>query len=78
MGLLGSTAVMTVVASSVHRDVQGRQRGRWAEPERHAPSGRPKPPDNRRELLASLEQLRDAGVLTPAEFDAKQAAITGA
>jgi hypothetical protein len=69
---------MSVVASSVHRDVQRRQRGRWAEPERHAPSGRPKPPENRRELLASLGQLKDAGFLTAAEFDAKRAAITGA
>lgn len=89
MGLL-RTAARTAVASSVHGRVQRRQQTRWAEQEQRAapratpvaPAAHPAPPPpgdigSQLELLKQLGELRSAGVLTDAEFEAKKAAILG-
>jgi hypothetical protein len=80
------TAARVGVASSVHGRVQRRQRQRWAEQDRAVappptpPPAAPGPASNPAEQLALLKQLgelRDNGILTPAEFDAKKALILG-
>lgn len=58
MGIL-KTAAKVAVASSVHGDIQCRQRQRWAAAD----------------VIAALERLgklRDSGVLTEAEFSAQK------
>lgn len=68
------TAGRAAVASSVHGRVQRRQQQRWAAqgaapaPAAPAPAG-----DARSELMVSLTTLRNAGVVSDAEF----AAISG-
>lgn len=80
------TAAHTAVASSVHGRVQGRQRAKWAAANQAAapaaaPVAAPAPaaaaPDMDAKLaqLKQLGELRDAGILTDAEFDAKKALI---
>lgn len=76
MGLL-STAAKVAVASSVHGRVQRRQQQRWAAQDQHAahppvaaPGG-----NDRIEQLRQLGELRQAGVLTDAEFEAEKARI---
>ncbi|UZF57397.1 hypothetical protein LH935_05220 [Gordonia polyisoprenivorans] len=81
------TAGRAAVASSVHGRVQRRQQQRWAAQGAAAPSAAPAAPapapaapapaepagDARSELMVSLTALRNAGVVTDAEF----AAISG-
>lgn len=87
MGLL-KTAAKVGVASAVHGRVQRRQQNRWAAhdqvaapppPPVAAAAPSPAPPSSamgdRLALLQQLGELRDAGVLTEAEFDAKKANI---
>ena len=88
MGLL-STAAKVAVASSVHGRVQRRQQNRWAEQDRqrdlaagYPPPGPPPPapsgaPDVAQQLdmIRQLNELRLAGALTDAEFEAKKAQI---
>lgn len=89
MGLL-KTAAKVAVASSVHGRVQRRQQERWASQDQvpaaapaapvPAPNVAAPPPPNgdlvhQMELLRQLGELRDAGVLTDAEFEAKKAKI---
>jgi len=83
MGLLG-TAAKVAVASSVHGRVQRRQQRRWAEQDAQAswsegaPAAAPSQPaggGNRLEALQKLGELRDAGVLTDAEFEVEKAKI---
>jgi Short C-terminal domain len=86
MGLL-RTAAKAAVASSVHGRVQRRQQQRWAGQERHAPPAPAAPPPpppapeasgdmrEKLDLLAQLGQLKEAGVLTDEEFEAKKASI---
>lgn len=79
MGLL-KTATRAAVASSVHGRVQRRQQHRWSQPD-----SRPEPPPAARsatppiqsqlDQLRQLGELRTAGVLTDAEFEAKKATI---
>ncbi|HYN31217.1 MAG TPA: SHOCT domain-containing protein [Ilumatobacteraceae bacterium] len=85
MGLI-KTAAKVAVASSVHGRVQRRQQNRWAEQDlqamQHAPTA-PAPasaaPDVAQQLalVAQLSELRQAGALTDAEFEAKKAQILG-
>lgn len=83
MGLI-KTAAKVAVASSVHGRVQRRQQARWATQD----SSPPQAPvlaqapvsalDANSLMLAQLSQLGElkaAGVLTDAEFDAKKAVI---
>lgn len=89
MGLL-KTAAKVAVASSVHGRVQRRQQQRWAAQDASQPvapaapvaAAQPVAPSaaapSTNEVLAQLTQLgslRDAGVLTEAEFDAQKAKI---
>ncbi len=83
MGLI-KTAAKVAVASSVHGRVQRRQQQRWAEQDlQAAPAAAPVAlptsgaPDLHAQLglIAQLNELRQAGALTDAEFDAKKAQI---
>jgi hypothetical protein len=86
MGLL-KTAAKVAVASSVHGRVQRRQQQRWAAQDASAPgvAGLPEPVapaasaatpgSDRLTQLAQLGELRSAGVLTDAEFEAEKARI---
>jgi hypothetical protein len=89
MGLF-KTAAKVAVASSVHGRIQRRQQQRWAAqdaaaaapvappaPVHHAPPPAASGPDMATKLaqLAQLGELKNAGVLTDAEFEAQKAAI---
>ncbi len=85
MGLF-KTAAKVAVASSVHGRVQQRQQPRWvnqAQPQAAPvaaaqPAPVPQAAPNFDATLAQLKQLgdlRDAGILTDAEFEAKKAKI---
>ena len=85
MGLL-KTAAKVAVASSVHGRVQRRQQNRWAEQDLHEAQQAPAPPTGTNaapdvaqqlSLIGQLNELRQAGALTDAEFDAKKAQILG-
>ena len=81
MGLL-STAAKVAVASSVHGRVQRRQQNKWAAQDAAAapsPTGGPGVPDMTQQLamIGQLNELRQAGALTDAEFEAKKAQILG-
>ena len=83
------TATHAAVASSVHGKVQRRQQAQWAAQTAAAPAvaaapaAAPAPaaaaPANdmtaKLEQLKQLGELRDAGILTPEEFEAKKAQI---
>ena len=81
MGLLG-TAAKVAVASSVHGRVQRRQQERWAAQDSAAPpAATPQaapaaaPGGGMLEQLKQLGELRDAGILTEAEFETQKARI---
>ena len=83
------TAVVAGTATAVSGRVSRRQQGRWAAKEKRPPQPKPlpRPPSTRRrrraapstdDKLAQLKQLgelRDAGVLTDAEFEAQKGKI---
>ncbi|UTT61547.1 SHOCT domain-containing protein [Microcella humidisoli] len=84
------TATHAAVASSVHNKVSRRQQAQWAQQTAAAPAAAapapapaaaPAPPANdmgaKLEQLKQLGELRDAGILTPEEFEAKKAVILG-
>lgn len=84
------TATHAAVASSVHGKVQRRQHSKWAQQAAAAPAAAapaaaaPTPePAAASDMSATLEQLkqlgelRDAGILTPEEFEAKKSIILG-
>jgi membrane protease subunit (stomatin/prohibitin family) len=84
MSRLLRTAAHAHVASSVIGRNQRRQALRWAEQSQPAaaaapPAAAPAPQDMDAKLaqLKQLGELRDAGILTDAEFDAKKALILG-
>jgi hypothetical protein len=85
MGLL-KTAAKVAVASSVHGRVQRRQQQRWAGQDlQAAPAAVPVGPppsgagtvdmSQQLALIGQLNELRQAGALTDAEFEAKKAQI---
>lgn len=85
------TATHAAVASSVHGKVQRRQQAAWAQQAAAAqatatpaaPAAAPAAPAAapandmgvKLEQLKQLGELRDAGILTPEEFEAKKAQI---
>lgn len=85
------TATHAAVASSVHNKVSRRQQAQWAQqtaaapaapaPAAPEPAAAPTAPANdmsaKLEQLKQLGELRDAGILTPEEFEAKKAVILG-
>ncbi len=84
-GLIG-TAARVGVAAGVAGRVQHRQQQRWAEQEQQAyaeqqpveapPPPAPAAPDYAAEL-SQLAQLRDQGVITAEDFDAKKRQLLG-
>jgi hypothetical protein len=91
MGLIrgmARTAVVAGTATAVSNRVSRRQAGRWAAQEappqyydQQAPPAPAAPPaptsgsDDLMEKLQKLGDLRDQGILTPAEFDAQKAKL---
>jgi hypothetical protein len=82
MARLLRTATHMAVASSVHGRVQRRQAAKWAAPAAPAAAApaaaAPVAAASMDDKLAQLKQLgelKDAGILTQAEFDAKKALI---
>lgn len=85
MSRLLRTAAHAHVASSVIGRNQRRQAQKWAQQAQPAPAAAPAPAappapaasdiDVKLERLKQLGDLRDAGVLTEAEFEAKKAAV---
>jgi putative oligomerization/nucleic acid binding protein len=81
------TAVVAGTATAVSNRVSRRQASRWSsqdaaqyqEPAQYAAPPPPPPAadatDDRLERLKQLTELRDAGALTPAEFEAEKAKI---
>ena len=83
MGIL-KTAATVAVASSVHGRVQRRQQERWGAQDQAAQAPPPQAPaaqaspDDMSERLAQLSKLGDlknAGILTEAEFEQQKARI---
>lgn len=87
MGIL-KTAAKVAVASSVHGRIQRRQQQRWAAedqaaaarvprqaPAPSAPSSHPDAMGERLAQLSKLGDLKNAGVLTEAEFEREKARI---
>ncbi len=78
MGLI-KTAGKVAVASAVHGRVQRRQQLRWAAQDAQASVPQPASGVDRHATqlaqLAQLGELKAAGILTEAEFQAKKAAI---
>ncbi len=82
MGLF-KTAAKVAVASSVHGRVQQRQQGKWSQPAQAQPMpAAPVQPamapaalggmDAKLAQLKQLGDLRDAGIITEAEFEVKK------
>jgi hypothetical protein len=75
------TAVVAGTATRVHQRVAARQHGRWAEQTAAAPPHVPAATAPARDTsamiadLTELGRLRDAGVLTEAEFDVQKALV---
>ena len=84
MGIL-KTAATVAVASSVHGRVQRRQQQRWAAQDQAAAPAAPPPvpaaapssvdAGDRLAQLTQLGDLKNAGVLTEAEFEREKARI---
>ena len=75
------TAVIAGTATHVSNNVSRRQANRWAaEEQQQAPVEQAAPAMNTNDQIAELEKLadlKDKGILTQAEFDAKKAQILG-
>ncbi len=80
---MARTAVIAGTATAVSNNVSRRQAQRWnAQAEEQAAQAAPAPAaaDSTDEQMAQLEklgQLKEQGILTQAEFDAKKAQILG-
>jgi putative oligomerization/nucleic acid binding protein len=84
---MGRTAVVAGTATAVSNRVSRRQAERWAdqnpeqygyqEQQQYAPPPQPAAPstDDKLTQLKQLGELKDAGVLTDAEFEAQKAKI---
>lgn len=77
---MARTAVIAGTATHVSNNVSRRQARRWAEQDQaQAPqsSAAQESPDDQFAQLEKLGQLRDQGILTPEEFEAKKKQILG-
>ncbi len=77
---MARTAVIAGTATHVSNNVSRRQAQRWAEQDQqNAPAPQAPAPevDDQFAQLEKLGQLRDQGILTQQEFDAKKAQILG-
>jgi len=86
MGLLrgmARTAVISGTATAVSNNVSRRQAARWSEKGTTQPGyleptqAVPQEQDDVYEQLAKLGQLKDQGILTQEEFDAKKKQLLG-
>lgn len=73
------TAVIAGTATHVSNNVSRRQANRWAEKEEQSQPQQPQaqPVDETTAQLQNLAQLKDQGILTQEEFDAKKKQILG-
>lgn len=74
------TAVIAGTATHVSNNVSRRQAERWQQEQPQAAPAPAAPASDVNQQMAELKQLgelRDQGILTPAEFDAKKAQILG-
>ncbi len=79
---MARTAVVAGTATAVSNNVSRRQAARWSsqqqvQPGYLEPSQTAAPPDDTASQLQQLAQLKDQGILTQAEFDAKKKQILG-
>ena len=80
---MARTAVIAGTATAVSNNVSRRQAERWAQNDAQqyqqaAPAPQPAPSqDDQIEQLEKLGQLKEKGILTQEEFDAKKAQILG-
>lgn len=78
---MARTAVVAGTATAVSNNVSRRQAQRWGQQD--AEQAAPQPPvaqvpaDDMTSQLQQLAALRDQGILTPEEFDAKKKQILG-
>jgi membrane protease subunit (stomatin/prohibitin family) len=70
------TAVIAGTATHVSNNVSRRQANRWAA-EEQAQAPQAPPQDDTTAQLQQLAQLKDQGILTQEEFDAKKKQILG-
>ena len=82
-GLIGAaarTAVVAGTATAVSGRVARRQQNKYAAQEQEAAAAAPAPAAAEPEYMAELQQLaqlRDQGIVTPEEFEAKKKQILG-
>lgn len=77
---MARTAVIAGTATHVSNNVSRRQARRWGEQDAQAQAAAPAPAPDMDDQMAQLEQLgklRDQGILTQEEFDAKKKQILG-
>lgn len=80
---MARTAVVAGTATAVSNNVSRRQAQRWsdqnaaAQPAAEAAPAAPVAQDDSYDQLAKLGQLKDQGVITQEEFDAKKKQILG-
>ncbi len=74
------TAVIAGTATHVSNNVSRRQAQRWNADEQQAAPAQPEPTSGVNDQMAQLQQLgqlKDQGILTQEEFDAKKKQILG-
>jgi len=76
---MARTAVIAGTATHVSNNVSRRQARRWSEQDAQAQQQQAQqvPQDDEYAEIERLAQLRDSGILTPEEFDAKKRQILG-
>jgi Short C-terminal domain len=80
IGMAARTAVVAGTATAVSGRVARRQQNRWAaqEEEQYQQMAAPAPAEpGYMAELAQLAQLRDQGIVTPEEFEAKKKQLLG-
>jgi hypothetical protein len=74
---MARTAVIAGTATHVSNNVSRRQAQRWAADEQQQAPAQAVPVDDTTAQLQQLAQLKDQGILTQEEFDAKKKQILG-
>jgi hypothetical protein len=77
---MARTAVIAGTATHVSNNVSRRQAQRWNDEQQEQQAAAPAPAADMNDQMAQLQQLgqlKDQGILTQAEFDAKKQQILG-
>lgn len=74
---MARTAVIAGTATAVSNNVSRRQANRWAAEEQQAEPQQMAPVDDTTAQLQNLAQLKDQGIITQEEFDAKKKQVLG-